>query len=174
MGNLAEHGSVGLSFAVTLGVFAAGGVEPPNSLAPAGGPAVLRATLEYRVVQSCHASKADAGAGCTPRSRQLQATETIVLHPVRERSLESREDSRAPLTLSLEARGHDSDNFVALPAGLWRLEWRGYSQQPVFRAASRARLQLHLTVNRGRCDPTAGGCKLQPLPTERRAEIRTD
>ena len=166
---------VGLSLAMTLGVaVAAGAEEPPTSLAPAGGPAALRATLVHRVVQSCDSSKVDAKTACTARSQRIRAKETILLHPVREPSLGSREDTRTPLTLSVDGRDHAPGEPVALRAGLWRLEWQGYSQQLVFRAVSRARLRLLLTVNRGRCEPTPSGCKLLPLPTERRAEIRPE
>lgn len=166
---------VGLPLVMALGVIVtAGAAEPPTSLAPASGPAALRATLVHRVVQSCHSSKVDAKSACTARSQRIPARETILLHPVREPSLGSREDTRSPLTLSVDGRDDGPGEPVAVPAGLWRLEWQGYSQQLTFRAVSRARLRLLLTVNRGRCETTPGGCKLLPVPAERRAEIRPD
>jgi len=175
MRRLPRYLGVGLSLAVTVAVVvAAEAAEPPNSLAPAGGPAALRATLVHRVVHACQSSQVDAGVACFARSERMHAKVTILLQPVREPSLGSRRDARAPLTLSIDSDDDDPGEAVALQAGLWRLEWPGYPQQPVFRAVSRARLQLLLTVNRGRCEPTPSGCKLLPSPAERRAEIRPD
>lgn len=159
-------------FTLTLAPEPAGSEEPPSSLVPAERVAAVRLGLEQRVVRECHAAEGARPLTCAAREQRTPAKTSITLRPIREASLKGRHAGRAPVTWAVASADADPGHARSLAPGLWRLEWPGYEKQPTFRADAGSKLQIKLSVRRGRCEATDSECKLVPAATERHVEIR--
>jgi hypothetical protein len=159
-------------FMATSSPLGLGSEEPPSSLVPPAESVMVRVSLELRMTRECHGSGAGKQPSCLAREEARPGKTTITLIPVPPASLKGRHPTRTPVTWSLDAADPNVGNDRSLAPGLWRLEWRGYSRQPTFRADAGASLQILLRVKRGRCELFRGECRLEPSAVERQAEIR--
>ena len=114
----------------------------------------------HRVVRECRHEMGKPESRCVAKLTSADPRTQLQLLPLRDASLDARNDSRKPIDVALGSGGESSGATVDVAAGRWAVAWWAPPGHDQFEAAPPRTVEVALETVTGACEPTTSGCKL--------------
>jgi hypothetical protein len=142
--------------AVPRSSVAANVLEPKQ---PEAKTTKVRIKHTHRTVRECRYEASTPESRCVASLTSADPRTKLRLLPIRDGSLEARNDGRKPVDVVLGSGGESSQAIADVSAGRWEVDWLvqpGYE----FEAAPPTTVEVALETVTGACELNRSGCRL--------------
>ncbi len=131
----------------------------------------VRITHTHRTVRECRHEQSAPVSRCVPKLAPADPRTKLELLPIRDGSLEARNDPRKPVDIALGSGGESSQASADVAAGRWEIAWPARPEHDWFVAAPPATVEVSLETVTGACELSTATCKVVRDAVKRRVRI---
>jgi hypothetical protein len=143
--------------AVPRSSVAANVLEPKQ---PEAKTTKVRIKHTHRTVRECRYEASTPESRCVASLTSADPRTKLQLWPIRDGSLEARNDSRKPVDVVLGSGGESSQAIADVAAGRWEVAWLAQPGHDQFEAKPPTTVEVALETVTGACELNRSGCKL--------------